>query len=265
MLSDVSELFGPFRFSQFTKSTSDSAAATMIRLKCIFAFLLLLLLQLCQTEAFSVKVNQKAARCANRLAPISLQPWILSTTTMTTTTQLRMYNLPPSPQNNNDWKGILTSGLVIAGVIAFFASPLGAIFFALFNSLLVATFLLPLVGIVGYQVWQAFNTVSGPCPNCGAPCRVLKQRSNEFSNPSLCFNCGSVVRANSDNNGIELASSLEEDVIPSSPFWDSLFKAGPTVITKTTTRTETANLGDRIRRERTVIDVEVEDEDKFFQ
>lgn len=80
--------------------------------------------------------------------------------------------------------------LTFVGVAAFFLSPLGGLFFALFNSLFALAILLPIGGIVAFNVWQYFNTTTGPCPNCAAPVKAFKDES-----PSVCFNCGSIVQS----------------------------------------------------------------------
>jgi hypothetical protein len=127
----------------------------------------------------------------------------------TATTALYMYNLPPSGNKDSDdnkvslLKDITTSVVAVGALVLFFLSPLGAIFFTVVNSLFAVAILLPLVGIVAFNIWQYTSTDAGSCPNCGAPVRALKD-----STPSICFNCGSVVQsvdgkiyiANQNNN-----------------------------------------------------------------
>ena len=171
-----------------------------------------------------------------------------------------MYNLPPGRNNNNNGLGeILVGILTIVGVIAFFASPLGALVFAFFNSILVLSFTIPIVLFVAFQAWQFFNTVQGPCPSCGTPVRVLKD-----SSPGLCFNCGSIVQANGNGRDIDFASDTDvlmdemtdDSFLGGGGFFDNGFRR--TTITETTTTTKENK--DKFRRERTIIDVDVEDD-----
>eukprot|EP00565_Helicotheca_tamesis_P009416 CAMPEP_0185740240 /NCGR_PEP_ID=MMETSP1171-20130828/37346_1 /TAXON_ID=374046 /ORGANISM="Helicotheca tamensis, Strain CCMP826" /LENGTH=254 /DNA_ID=CAMNT_0028412039 /DNA_START=130 /DNA_END=894 /DNA_ORIENTATION=+ len=191
------------------------------------------------------------------------------TTPLPTTTSLQMYNLPPSGGGGggggggplNDLKQILPGVLTVIGLVAFFASPLGGIFFAITNSLLLISFLTPVILLVGFQLWQTFNTISGPCPNCSAPVRVLK---NDDGQPSICLNCGSFVRADVDKNGIELCNS-PDDVMNSGAggLFSDLFGGGGMFDTQdvqdvsSTTTTNTRE--QKQKRERTIIDVDVED------
>lgn len=104
--------------------------------------------------------------------------------------------LPPggSGNNNNSVSQLLTTVFGVALVVAFLASPLGTIFFAVFNSLLLLSILIPVFGWAAFQFWQIFFTISGACPNCGAPVRVAKDET-----PSFCFTCGSVIQARDDH------------------------------------------------------------------
>jgi hypothetical protein len=111
------------------------------------------------------------------------------------------FQLPPG-KDDKELDPIFTTVLSFVGVVAFFASPLGGIFFAITNSLFVLALLLPVTAVVGFQAWQYFNTITAPCPSCGAPVQVVKWTEIEPS-PSLCGNCGSVVQANAANNGID--------------------------------------------------------------
>jgi hypothetical protein len=195
---------------------------------------------------------------------------------------VRLFSMPPQlppsgggSNSNSEWKSIGMSVLSIAGVFAFFASPLGGIVFALFNSLLLLVVLLPLIGIVAFQVWQATSTIEGACPSCGAPARVPKNDASALeSTPGLCLNCGSILQATLDNSRIELVGPLGGGAVneeaPAAAFWDSLF-AGATgsnspastpvrSTSSTTTTTSSTSKGDQYRRERTVIDVEVEED-----
>lgn len=106
---------------------------------------------------------------------------------------LQMSFLPPGNDKQQGLGDIAGSILTILVVGAFLASPLGAIVFAIFNSFLALLILLPLTAVVGFNVWQYLNTVSGACPNCGSPVRVMKDQT-----PSFCFTCGSVIQAKDD-------------------------------------------------------------------
>lgn len=117
------------------------------------------------------------------------------------TTSLQMgYQLPPSGPKGplDELKAILptiTTGILIA---LFFASPLGGIFFALFNSIFVLALLTPFILFGGFKLWSALYTVEAPCPSCGViPVRVLKD-----GEPSVCLNCGAYSRANEKGESI---------------------------------------------------------------
>jgi hypothetical protein len=180
-------------------------------------------------------------------------------------TRLEMYNLPGGGGGGRDngVGGIVKGAFTIALIVAFFASPL---VLGLFNSLLVLLFVLPLVASVGFQAWQTFNTVTGTCPNCGAPATVLKASKNEIPTPSLCFNCGAVLQANSDNTGIDNVSGrtnfgdLSTTPMGGNPFFDAF--TTERVVTTTTT-TEKSGGKERKRRETTIIDVDVEEDEPF--
>jgi hypothetical protein len=116
-----------------------------------------------------------------------------------------MYKLPPQKEDN-ELGPVVTTILSIVGVIAFFASPLGGIFFAITNSLFILALLLPVTAVVAFQGWQYFNTITAPCPNCGAPVQVVKSQ-DVIPDPTVCLNCGSVVVPNSSNDGIDLAGT----------------------------------------------------------
>lgn len=163
-----------------------------------------------------------------------------------------MYNLPPPKKDDNGLGDLATSALGLIGLVAFFVSPLGGIFFALFNSLVAFLFLAPVVGLVGFQGWKFFNTIDGPCPNCGAPCTVLKDDS-----PSICLSCGTLVRSSVDKKSIEFSGSgmdvtndSQNDIM--SGFFDQfagVSRSPPSPEEKKST----------YRRETTIIDVEIED------
>jgi hypothetical protein len=199
-------------------------------------------------------------------------------------TRLNYSNMPPpmlppsgggGGGGGNDWKVLGTSFLSILGVIVFFASPLGGIVFTIFNSFLLLSILLPLAGVAAFQVWQAFNTLEGTCPACGAPIRVVKNNKSSLQPeaPGLCFNCGSIVQATMDNKAIELVQAgpgitQGQAQQTTGSFWDAWFggdnvEEETIITTRTTTTTEANNKGDRFRRENTVIDVDVEDKNRF--
>eukprot|EP00567_Pseudictyota_dubia_P017083 CAMPEP_0197435996 /NCGR_PEP_ID=MMETSP1175-20131217/3475_1 /TAXON_ID=1003142 /ORGANISM="Triceratium dubium, Strain CCMP147" /LENGTH=274 /DNA_ID=CAMNT_0042965163 /DNA_START=142 /DNA_END=966 /DNA_ORIENTATION=+ len=194
----------------------------------------------------------------------------------TTSTALEMYNLPPSGGGGgggrgpfDELKAILPGVLTIVGFLAFLASPLGSVFFFVTNSLLALAFLTPVVLLVGFQLWQFFNTTEGPCPSCGTPVRTLK---DDGGNPTICLNCGSLVRASADGDGLELCNDPESmfaqdgGMFGGGGLFEDLFGGGgvtgpgDTVVTTTTTTTvtEEERRKDETRRQRTVIDVDVE-------
>lgn len=192
------------------------------------------------------------------------------TTTRCGRTSLSMYNLPPGRNNKDDLGDILKGAASLILVVAFFASPLGGFVLGIFNSFFILALLLPVVGTIGVSVWQYFNTISGACPNCGAPVRVLKSSGDGIAQPSICISCGSILQANYDNSGIDNITGRNSiDGMSGSPFGGgSIFDmfGGPSVTRTTTTIYEekTAPKKDKIRRESTIIDVEV-DEDNPWQ
>lgn len=100
--------------------------------------------------------------------------------------------LPPSGggSKKSELGDLVTTAFVFFGLAAFFISPLGGVFFAIFNSLLALTILVPVGAIVAFNVYLYFNTTTGLCPNCNAPVKVMNDES-----PSFCFTCGAVVQA----------------------------------------------------------------------
>jgi hypothetical protein len=159
------------------------------------------------------------------------------------------FNLPPGKSNDNELSDILVGVAWIVGLIVFFASPLGGLFFAAVNSVFALLFLTPFILIVAFNTWQFFSTVQGNCPSCGAPIRVLKDGS-----PSICLNCKSVVR-NDSSGRIDFAppkaNQFEQE--------ESIFSIFDSTTKATKISTETRK--DQYRREQTVIDVNVEDVD----
>jgi hypothetical protein len=114
-----------------------------------------------------------------------------------------MYNLPPGGGRGGGGLGDILKGA--AGLIltvAFFASPIGGFILSVVNSFVLLAFLIPTIATLGFQAWQYFNTISGACPNCGAPARVMKTKDGE-STPTMCFNCGAVLQASYDNERID--------------------------------------------------------------
>lgn len=162
------------------------------------------------------------------------------------------FNLPPGKRNESGLSEILVGVASIVGLIAFFASPLGGLFFAAINSFLALLFIAPLVLILAFNTWQFFNTVEGNCPSCGAPIRVLKDGS-----PSICFSCGSVVQSNNDGR-IDFAPNVNQIQDE-----ESIFSFFDNSLSTTSSRQELKDSRkDQFRREQTVIDVDVEDVDK---
>ena len=186
----------------------------------------------------------------------------------TTVARHMSYNLPPAGggsgggDDNKDLQGILGGLGTIAAIGLFFASPLGSIFFAITNSLFLLALLIPVGGFVAFQGWQFFNTLEGPCPNCGAPVRILK----DTDQPSLCFTCGSVLQASSDQKTVEFAK--ENPVVGDNDgfggaesIFDGLLNQNRQQQPGGGVTGESPKVKEsKFRREQTVIDVEVEDE-----
>jgi hypothetical protein len=183
--------------------------------------------------------------------------------------------LPPSSggggnnNNNNSVSQLLTTVLGVGLVVAFFASPLGALFFAVFNSLLLLSILIPVLGWAAFQFWQIFFTISGSCPNCGSPVRVAKDET-----PSFCFTCGSIIQARDDqiclanlNNNRLFAEEQEERFSVFSSFFDDMsgIQRRPRIgsingETPTTTST-TSTAAKKPSSTTTIIDVDAERDD----
>jgi hypothetical protein len=171
-----------------------------------------------------------------------------------------MYNLPPSGGGSgggggeNGLREILTSVVSLAALVAFFASPLGGVFFAVVNSFFVLSLALPVVLWVGFQGWQYFNTLEGPCPNCGAGLRVLKQDNA----PSICLNCGTFVQATADKTAVDFYYENDQVVVEedyTASVWDTLF-SGPMGATSAPPTPKERQA--QFKREQTIIDVEIE-------
>lgn len=177
-------------------------------------------------------------------------------------TSLKMYNLPPPNDNRNGLGAILTSILTLVLTVGFFMSPLGAFVLSIFNSLLLLAIATPIAVAVGFNIWEYFNTISGPCPNCGAPIKVYKQNENSLlASPSICLNCGSIVQASDDNKAISLTQQTRNTVANEDDLLGWLMGTQTTRTTTTTsTRVQQDEKGKKYRREQTIIDVDVEDE-----
>jgi hypothetical protein len=167
-----------------------------------------------------------------------------------------MYNLPPD-NDRNGLGSFLPSIVSIVALGLFFFSPLGALFFAVTNTLFAFAILTPFILYAGFQVWQYFYTIEGPCPTCGAPVRVLK----EGQDPSICFNCGSQVIANGKLDGVELYDDLNNIIDRQRSIWDAFFSNEDVGFSSyPSTSTDVKEISKRVKREQTIIDVDVTDE-----
>ena len=177
-----------------------------------FVFLILAL----RSDAFvnpTRRTNLQATHGHKNLSTsIPFQPFsnpnLIDVTTKSTSLQMG-YNLPPGGGGSGGGpKDAITSFLqpiaLIAATVLFFLSPLGSIFFAITNSIFLLLLITPFVAALGFNIWQTFYTIEAPCPNCGAPARVLK---DEEAGPNLCLNCGTLLRANVDKDGIEMCNN----------------------------------------------------------
>jgi len=74
----------------------------------------------------------------------------------TISTSLQMYNLPPSGGGGgkSDLEALIPTIVSTVLIVAFFASPLGGIFFAIFNSIFLLALLTPFVLFGGFQFWK---------------------------------------------------------------------------------------------------------------
>jgi hypothetical protein len=171
--------------------------------------------------------------------------------------------LPPSDNRNNDGLGTLASSLLTVGLtLAFFLSPLGAFVLGLFNSLIILTILTPVMLLVGFNIWQSFNTISGTCPSCGAPATVMKRQPSEVNaaletSPSICLNCGAALTASPDNTDIDLVFGGMSDS-SGTGFFENFFSTPNPRVQESSVSKRDEN-AKRFRREQTVIDVDVED------
>jgi hypothetical protein len=186
------------------------------------------------------------------------------------------YNLPPSGggKKNNDIQGILTGVGSLAALVLFLVSPLGGIFFAITNSIVMFTILLPVIAVIAFYVWQYTSTIEGVCPSCGAPVRVLKDREQ----PSICFSCGAFLQSSIDGNVIEFSNlgnsvmdigidaDLDSTRIDSAAsILDMLFNtpteqnSDPSGSIPGSSSSSEAKAS-QYRRERTIIDVDIEED-----
>uniref|UniRef100_A0A7S2UJJ4 Uncharacterized protein n=1 Tax=Attheya septentrionalis TaxID=420275 RepID=A0A7S2UJJ4_9STRA len=138
-----------------------------------------------------------------------------------------MYKLPPGGGGDGgdplkDLKGLLPTIGTGAAILLFFLSPLGSIFFAITNSLFTLALLTPIILIGGFQAWQFLYTMEGPCPNCGEPTRVLK----DDDQPGICLSCGTIVRATSDNSGLEICNNPNDIMQKNDSPFDDIFGGG---------------------------------------
>lgn len=236
----------------------------------------LLLLSSCPgVSAFQAPLPRSGPQLSIRPIPLRI-PAVVSSTTPTSTQLSMSYKLPPSGgggggKDDNLVGQVLSGALTIGAIVLFFASPLGGIFFAITNSLFLLALVTPVVLYVAFQVWQSFNTVSGPCPNCGAPTRVMK----DVEQPGLCFNCGSILQISPDMETIELSTPTKRQ---GGGFIDmdqpgagmggggaSIFDifgggAGPSS-PEQPTATEVKQKEQKFRRDSTIVDVEVTKDD----
>mmetsp|Transcript_78930 Transcript_78930/g.118637 ORF Transcript_78930/g.118637 Transcript_78930/m.118637 type:complete len:266 (+) Transcript_78930:121-918(+) len=190
-------------------------------------------------------------------------------------TRLDMYNLPPGGGGgggNNELADIAKGAFGLVLVVAFFASPIGGFIFGIFNSILLLSILTPIILTLAFQAWQYFNTIDAPCPNCAAPAKALKTNSEGEATPTVCYNCGAILQANYDNTAIDNVTgrnSVNDDGGMDINSIFDIFGGGPGTTTTTTTTTtmidDVAQKETRRKREQTVIDVEVERDDKPWQ
>ena len=127
------------------------------------------------------------------------------------------------------------------------------------NSFFVLSLVLPVFLWIGFQGWQFFNTVEGPCPQCGAPVRVLKDEES----PSICLNCGTFVRATPDKSGVDFYREEDQVIVEegfTASIWDSIL-SGPMGARSAPSRSSPQERQAQYRREQTIIDVEVEEKD----
>jgi hypothetical protein len=192
------------------------------------------------------------------------------------TTSLNMgFNLPPGGGGNkpNPLADLLPSIVTIVGIALFFASPLGAIFFAITNSLLALAVITPLVLFVVFQIWAKTNTIEAACPNCSAPVVVLKN-GPEGMETTPCLNCGSMVRPTQDGSGVELCNAAPDftdmgddsggsifDFLTSFGGQDDQSTSTPKVQGSQSSSSKSDDRKNKAKRESTIIDVDVSKDD----
>lgn len=178
-------------------------------------------------------------------------------------TSLQMSYLPPSSPKGplDDLKSLLPTvgtGILVA---LFFASPLGAAFFAIFNSLFVLALLTPFVLFAGFQLWSSLYTYQDTCPSCGqVPVRALKN-----GEPTVCLNCGSFCRVNEAGDGLELCNNPNDIMGGQGSLLDALFGGGDMMSdfgVVDSSRPSTQEMK-RVKKPGNVIDVEVERDWRF--
>lgn len=106
-----------------------------------------------------------------------------------------------------------------------------------------------LIFYIAWQLWKTFNTIDAGCPNCESPVTVLKN-----GEATICLNCGSVVRANIDQDGVELCNaepSFEES--PSFGGLGSLFDGLSTPNSSIQTSNDKTK---NSKRDNTIIDID---------
>jgi hypothetical protein len=221
-----------------------------------------------RTSAFTRPQNQRLTALLSRESRFSV-PQIVGSRppARQSSTRLPMYNLPPGKNNDNELADVAKGVLGFALLVGFFVSPLGGFVLSIFNSFLLLAILLPIGAIVTFQTWEYFKTISGPCPNCAAPLKVLKNDGEGVPTVSICYNCGANVQANYENTGIDNVSgrnSVMEDAVSGFSSLLDLFPGGRGTTTTTSTTTTVEKKKQKSRREQTIIDVDVE-EDKPFQ
>lgn len=200
----------------------------------------------------------------NKLIPCDNHPLSFLNSRNRIDSHLRMSYLPPDNGNGNRGNDILSTFVealpgigFVAGIILFFLSPLGGIFFAVTNSLFLFALVAPVLLYTGFQIWIRINTIEGPCPSCNQPVFVPKDDEGQ---PSICFSCGATVRATRDKKSVELCSSnsINDDFFDvginnSNSFMDMFSVRNEAEHTKTV-----ENNRKKVARERTIIDVDVE-------
>ena len=202
------------------------------------------------------------------------------TTSSPFSTNLSMYNLPPGGGGgkDNDIAEIAKGALSIVLTIAFFLSPVGGFVLGIFNSFLVLLILLPLVGLVGFQIWQKTSTIQAPCPSCGTEISVLKNKARDglvesdafMMPPSRCMVCGAFIEANADNTGIndvtgrKTVDDLSSNMGNQASLFDFFSNSAPTETTSASSSSKKSDSGGVDKN--SVIDVDVLDkDDKPFQ